>query len=801
MLLLFPAAALFNSFSMTALLMAIGLTGDATLAAEIGIVQGATLALFFAFSANARGLILADLEGHIAPNLLRNRLLLLLPLGAVAAFLSVGIGGTPITLAAVLIFRRMAEWIGEICLAEHERQHRATPAMTTLVAEGVTLLGCVGAHLIGGADLAWSAVPWAITPLLALRQAKLLSNRSAGQGLSIRTLLPHFGSTAIVGASVYVFRISIALLVGKAAAGMLFTAFAIGGVLPTIYGQALAPSLARRFAGGGLPTRYLAIPAAILIAGLALAWAAQTQPRLPLTSDGSNFFWLAVGLSIAGGAIMTVATSIRARLVHAGKGHDVFGPDLLANALIATCVPFVFHVVGQQALTALYLLSALLSLGFLLGTARQVPGLTRVRGALPWLVAALLVTPLFFQIQGGLFHDKAFIFDSGGSILRLPLPLSIAGVFGGIALLGHYAGASRSLATLFFTALSFVLTALVVANIGSPEQGAKLVLLAQYLLPMFALVLGEMFGRWDDRRVFERTALWMLVVLVPAHLLLTWKQGLLILSPSLGFFSIYQHLQYFPSIVVGLTLLSCGLLDARAPRWTHTALLVLLPAVAVYTVASQSASAMGSLLLGVAALVLVRAMTGHKVKALLAAMAVAIAMGGVYANLSRHDLSTKFGARGTATLAQSDIDRVTGAPAGVTDRLRHWVYYADGITSSARAFLFGHAAPPNRDEHPSAHNYWLDALYNFGFVAMAPLLGLLFWTLHMLWRHRFTVLRDPLLIATAVATLYLVLGENMLKVGMRQPYPGILTFFLWGLLLARLSTTPSTRTAALDQRP
>lgn len=800
--LLFPLAALFNSFSMTALLMVIGLMGDATVAAEIGIVQAATLALFFAFSANARGLILADHKGHVAPSLLRNRLLLLLPLGTAAALLSVKIGDTSIALAAVLILRRMAEWIGEICLAEHERQHRTKPAATTLVAEVVTLLGCVVMHLWSGVDLAWSAVPWAITPLLALRQAKILSGSVTGQGLSARTLLPHFGSTAIVGVSVYVFRISIALLVGKASAGMLFTAFAIGGLLPTIYGQALAPTLARRFGSNGLPKRYLVAPAATLIAGLALAWLAQKQPHMLGISDSSSFFWLAVGLSIAGGAIMTVAASIRARLIYAGKGHDVFGPDLLSNALIATSVPFIFHVMGQQALTTLYLLSALLSLGFLLGTARQVPGLKRVRTALPWVVAALLVAPFFFQIQGGLFHDKAFIFDSGGSILRLPLPLSIAGMFGGIALLGQYASASRSLATLFFTALSFVLTTLVVASTGSPEQGAKLVLLAQYLLPMFALVLGEMFGRTDDRRVFERTALWMLVVLVPTHLLITWKQGLLILAPSLGFFSIYQHLQYFPSVVVALTLLSCGLLDSRAPRWTHTAVLLLLPAVAIYAVSSRSASAMGSLLFGGAVIVLVRAITGHKVKAVLASMIVAIAVGGVYANLSWNDLSAKFvfqdGSSGTVT--QADIDRVTGAPVSVTDRLRHWTFYAEGVTSSTKTFLFGHASPPDRNEHPSAHNYWLDALYNFGLVALAPLLALLGWSLYALWRNRNGVLSEPMLIATSLATLYLMLGENMLKVGMRHPYPGILTFFLWGLLLARLSTAATTRPTAPEPR-
>ena len=38
----------------------------------------------------------------------------------------------------------------------------------------------------------------------------------------------------------------------------------------------------------------------------------------------------------------------------------------------------------------------------------------------------------------------------------------------------------------------------------------------------------------------------------------------------------------------------------------------------------------------------------------------------------------------------------------------------------------------------------------------------------------------------AAIVLFLVVIDNSLKVGLRQPYPGILTFFLWGLLLARL---------------
>ena len=44
-LLIFPMAALLNSFSMTALLLVFGVAGHSEIAANIGLVQGATLAL------------------------------------------------------------------------------------------------------------------------------------------------------------------------------------------------------------------------------------------------------------------------------------------------------------------------------------------------------------------------------------------------------------------------------------------------------------------------------------------------------------------------------------------------------------------------------------------------------------------------------------------------------------------------------------------------------------------------------------------------------------------------------------
>ena len=106
-----------------------------------------------------------------------------------------------------------------------------------------------------------------------------------------------------------------------------------------------------------------------------------------------------------------------------------------------------------------------------------------------------------------------------------------------------------------------------------------------------------------------------------------------------------------------------------------------------------------------------------------------------------------------------------------------------------RSLLFGHAERPDRETSPSAHNFYLDLVYNFGIFALLPWLFLLSRTGKLMWG----VIRDR----TATTDLYWLLGsvaffilvDNSLKVGFRQPYPGILMFFLWGVLLSRLAAT------------
>jgi hypothetical protein len=777
----FPLAALLNSFSMTALLLIVGLAGRSELAADVGLVQGATLALFYAFSANARPLILADSEGHVAVMVLRARLVLVLPLAGAAYFLSVGMGGAAAPLALVLIVRRIAEWMGEIGLARHERLSQPAYALQTLLAEGLSLLLCLLLVFAFDVDLALSALLWMLAPLVAVRGARL-GLRGASGNLTLALLLPHFGSTAIIGASVYVFRISIVLITGKLVAGELFTAFAIGGVVPTVFGQALAPTLVHRFGHARWPKWLLAAPVAMLLSGLGVSLLAMSRPLWLADFGRTPTFWLAVGLSVAGGAIMSVAAAVRTRLIHQGDGRDVFGPDLLANVLIATCVPFLNYVLGTRSLAGLYALSACLSLGFLWQAGHNRETRQQHR---PWVLFAIgffLVLPVFFQFNGGLFQDPSFVFDSGGMISRLPIPCGVLALFGGVALLGNYASATRTLTTLFFTALLFVLTSLTATQGNATNESAKLILLAQFLLPMFGLVLGQMYAAGTQKPVFEQAALAAMLLVVPAQLVATWMHAYALLVPQVFVFSIYQHLLYFPMVVVALLMLivpALGLENKRA-RWT---LYCLIPLFAIYVVASLSLMAIIGFMTTLVFLLVYAFRTRRWVGPIVTTVLVALLASVSYwpaVSSNKIVSATSLPQLPSAGELMRPIATVFGQKAAL------WKYYASGVSESPGKFLFGHPTPPERNRYPSAQNYWLDALYNFGALAMLPLMLLLLWTLRTLWQRRGEVQRNPLLLGAAMASMYLLLAENMLKVGMRQPYPGIITFFIWGLLIGRL---------------
>jgi len=125
-------------------------------------------------------------------------------------------------------------------------------------------------------------------------------------------------------------------------------------------------------------------------------------------------------------------------------------------------------------------------------------------------------------------------------------------------------------------------------------------------------------------------------------------------------------------------------------------------------------------------------------------------------------------------------------PTGLNRRFQDWNLYGTSIMENSRVFFLGHKKPFDRSVTTSAHNYYLDFVYNFGFLALLPLLFLIGYSLHLGFKFRHNIMQSERLLGLCMIVFFLVLVDNNFKVALRQPYPGILTFFLWGVLLSRL---------------
>ncbi len=363
----------------------------------------------------------------------------------------------------------------------------------------------------------------------------------------------------------------------------------------------------------------------------------------------------------------------------------------------------------------------------------------------------------------------------------LPLPLSLLTCLFGLSI---YVGRWRLAATGFVFIAAFVaamVISLLFAGTGFDIEQRKVLLAAQFLLPTVGLVLGLLLREHHD--VIGRGFMWVLVLLVPFQLMSGWWQKTLTLTQYLYVFSIYQHFQFVPVVfVMAYAMVMVLLWDEYKPLLRFLTLVM-----GLYAVASASFLAIG-LYVGFTVLFFLRKIwqlkSGRVVGLLVSAAGIlgAVVVVVLYYSAAKNNTSI-VGDHGQyvgkfQTLAEGKM------PTNIEERLGDWKMYGSWISESGKTLLLGHPAPPPREVRTSAHNWYLDLVYNFGLVSLLPLLALVALTAHLVWRSRSMLPEESFWLVGFVA--FMVLVDSNFKVTLRQPYPGIFVFFLWGLLLTRL---------------
>lgn len=779
----FPLAFMSNSLAMTGLLIVIGISGLSELASDIAIIQGITLALFSSFSANSRNLILKHINPVSAHQLLYYRLILLLPLSAIGYWVS-SISHVNTDLAVILLLRKSIEWLDEIYLSEMERLGYKRNALHYLIMQAF-LLTLALVWMINMPFPFLGIFLWACLPLLLTGSFyyRILRTRLELPLYIIKRIFPHIGSSAIIGITVYVFRLLMVDLLGKTVAGDLFVAFAIGGILGSIVANAFGPTivLAQSHSKQYSHPSSLKILMFLFFSFGIFFWSMSSFISI---LNKSAIFWEAIGFSMMGAVPMVVAQLIRHRLLQAHGNYDLFGPDVLMNVILVAVMPLMFYLGNGKYLAAMYLVSATLAWLFYKSyeayELNNSGGWRKIFEKLKPLTISLLILPIFFQFGSGVFASTDLYFDSNRSISKLPIPFSVIANFMILLSMGAYSRARVSLIFIFLTFISMTIALILSTSAGTIVQESKFIQIAQFTLPMFALISGQFIEEKKNRSalIFEKVFFYTILIIVSLQVLLSLWKGSSTLIPSLGFFSIYQYLHYVPIMLV---LSYMFVFESLWHKKNNLKLLMFLwLLLAVYSVMTNSLFIIVIYLLSVVTYIsFYGKFREHKtLRIFLSILLIAVSAFTYYQHFYlisnyNHGFNT--------------VSLIAKAQYGWNQKISGWQSYSTAIFQHPLVFLIGQTNISNNVHFGNPHNYYLNFIYNFGIIGLLPLIALIAFTAKKTILEFSRIINDSKLLFPLITLIFLLFIENMFYTGLKQPYPGVLSFFLWGIYLSRLN--------------
>ena len=89
-------------------------------------------------------------------------------------------------------------------------------------------------------------------------------------------------------------------------------------------------------------------------------------------------------------------------------------------------------------------------------------------------------------------------------------------------------------------------------------------------------------------------------------------------------------------------------------------------------------------------------------------------------------------------------------------------------------------------EVPGIFNYYLDFIYNFGFLSLLPLIILIYLTIKFSYdlKNQINFNFENTLFFSLF--LYMVFIDSNLRVAFKQPYAGVILYFYWGLYISKI---------------
>ena len=413
------------------------------------------------------------------------------------------------------------------------------------------------------------------------------------------------------------------------------------------------------------------------------------------------------------------------------------------------------------------------------------------------LIVFLFLFPLFFLLSGSVFNSSELVYIPNGNIFLTPIPIACIFSILGIIYLSK-AGKKFILMGVFYFFFILMLLSLVITNAENDSLKInKFILLIQYAYPFFGLIFGFLYIRPSQICFgFETLCLIIITFIIPLQIFSSLLQGFNFLSPNIFLFSMYQHLDQIPLIFISMYFIALATLHKI--KILKSVILIFAPIIGAYIAFSFTYfSFLLSFYLSVLSIVIFY--KNNIFKYLLTCLALIlfsflISFSFIYKEAKPISAPIEIAKQDEQKDKINNeifnnfliVDNITFEKE-LNAIYYQWEKHLSGVFENPRSFLFGHSARLDRNKHPSAYNYYIDLIFNFGLISFLPILYLICFTLFTIISFKKNNKITPNL-AFLIGTLFFyIFFLCLFQVSFRQPYTGMVIFFLWGVVLSDLS--------------
>lgn len=389
-----------------------------------------------------------------------------------------------------------------------------------------------------------------------------------------------------------------------------------------------------------------------------------------------------------------------------------------------------------------------------------------------FILVLLLVTPIFFNLQGGLYIGQNF---QKGKILELPFPIS----FFGFILLSIITLFIYKKKIIFFFKerivqvyiISFFLIFFINTFYFNFNYERTLNLL-QFFLPLLGLFVGYCFSN----KLFFLIIYRILFIFFSIHLLGSFLQGKNFLVVNLYFFHIYQNFQYVNSTLIFLACTSLMIIREQIHKINFYLFICLVFLYSFYCYSYNSI-----LIFFVSLIFLFKSDFNQKKNKIFISLFIFFLISFIFIqskntfdqksfidnkNINYTDNYQKFNKILNFRFSES-----------VTLRVQIWNVYVNDIWENNSLF-FGSRLLDLDKKYNGAHNLFIDSIYKFGLLLTIPFFYLFIFIF-------FSIIKESDSKKKQILILFFLflLTENFFKVSLKQPYSGIISYYIFAILL------------------